>query len=156
MIVARVVGSDWHRSFLQRHPTRLLTDALEDIGEQIENVGELLAPIGKTHALKEASIGRGEVRLVGPGHVVGEMGLKRFPKHGVFVHQGTGIFGEHRRPFTSPRGNLMKFKTDSGRWISKYSIRGQEPQPYLRRAFELVNASYAPTRVMILADQLTK
>lgn len=150
------VGVEWGHDWLSRHPQLLLIDALEDIGEQIENVAELLAPRGKTGALKEESIGRGPVVPLGPTVVRGEMGLKRIPKHGIFVHEGTGLFGHFRRPFTSPNGNLMKFRTDSGRWVSKYSIRGQRPQPFLDRSMELVNASYAPTRVMLLAQQLTR
>jgi hypothetical protein len=93
----------------------------------------------KTHAIagsiagiEEASAG---VNKTVPTHA-GES-----PEYPLFVHRGTGIFGPHRSPIVSPKGNVMRFNIGAGNPyfmkqgdpgnIFRLQVKGQKPQPYL-------------------------
>jgi len=82
------------------------------------------------------------------------------PKHAIWVHDGTGIYGPRKTPiFAKVPGQRMKFR----RWSKAIdrrpqwrleSVKGQEPQPYLENAFNLINRTYVPARIEILRAQL--
>jgi hypothetical protein len=61
------------------------------------------------------------------------------------VETGTGVHGPEGRPIRSPRGGLMTFFGRGG-WVSKRTIQGQRPQPYMHEAFRDVDA-YLPQRI---------
>lgn len=143
-----VVGDrEFFMSLERRHPMFALADALDDIGEEIHHQSIVSAPKGKTGELSIHGVGRDRVMPVSPSIVRGSVGLRRRPEHGVWVHEGTGLFGRFHRPFFSPRGNVMRFRTDEGRWISRRFIRGQEPQPFFRDVVLAAEHTYVPARI---------
>lgn len=162
---------------------RLLRDAVDDIGEQIEQKAKDLAPRGKTGALKEHPVDRDEASgfvatdfpLIGggfagrgpgglfvkglpfsaPGRVVARQTITvaRIPKHAVWVHDGTGIYGPHRSPIVPRRAKYLKFEYKGRIWRLK-SVRGQRAQPFLTDAFLIINRTYVPARVELLRAEL--
>ena len=140
----------------RRHPMLLLADALDDIRGQMEHGMRVTAPKGKTGSLALEGIGSERVVPISSNVVRGVVGLRKSPEHGIWVHEGTGIFGQYRRPIFSPRGNIMKFKTDDGRWISKRLIRGQTPQPFVRDVYLALSRTYVPLRIRKLAVDLSR
>ncbi len=82
------------------------------------------------------------------------------PRHAIWVHNGTGIYGPRKSPiFAKVPGQRMKFK----RWSKAIdrrpqwrleSVKGQRPQPYLENAFLLIDKTYVPARIQLLRAQL--
>lgn len=162
---------------------RLLRDAVDDIGERIEETAKDLAPRGKTGALKQHPVDRDEAEgfvatsfpLFGggfagrgpgglfvrglsvdsPGQVVARQTITvaRIPKHAIWVHDGTGIYGPHRSPIVPRRARYLKFEYKGRLWRLR-SVRGQRPQPFLTDAFLVVNRTYVPARVELLRAEL--
>ena len=55
--------------------------------------------------------------------------------YAVFVHDGTGIYGERGVPITPRHAEFMRFEYN-GRIIFAKSVKGQEPNPFYDRAKE--------------------
>jgi hypothetical protein len=82
------------------------------------------------------------------------------PKHAIWVHDGTGIYGPKHTIITAHTpGQRMKFP----RWSKAIdrrpqwrleSVKGQRPQPYLFDAFELIDKTYVPMRLEILRAEI--
>lgn len=72
-----------------------LMSALNDMGETIETLAKRLAP-GKLNL----SVGRDRVLPHGGNFYQGQVGVKREPRHALFVHEGTGVYGPSKKPYT--------------------------------------------------------
>lgn len=59
-------------------------------------------------------------------------GSQNYP---VFVHEGTGLYGHLQRLITPRRARYMTFVGHTG-LVTRRTIKGQRPQPYMREAFE--------------------
>lgn len=76
-----------------------------------------------------------------------EIGLPDDPYYAVWVHGGTGVFGQHGTPIVARTpGGLMVFHYE-GRWHKRRTVQGQKAQPYLLEAYEYVDHTYVPKRV---------
>jgi len=90
------------------------------------------------------------------------LGIPEEPMHAIWVHDGTGIYGPKKQMITAHRpGGFMVFP--KSRWptaVFKRSIyrfqavKGQKPQPYLDRAFLVVDKSYVPVRIELLRAEI--
>lgn len=90
-----------------------------------------------------------------PGRVVIhiELSVPELPKHAVWVHGGTGVYGPHESPIVSPTGGIMRFVID-GRVFYRRSVLGQRSNPYLLFAYEEVNDAYVPLRLAQLQQEV--
>ena len=155
-IIIETGGRSFYDDFQRKHPQLLLIDALDDIGENLSHLARTLAPQGKTGTLRSEGIGFDHVTPTTTHVVSGAVGVRRIPRHAIWVHEGTGVFGHLHRPIFSPRGNLMRFQGSSGRWIHTRTVLGQRPQPFLRDALAALEQLYIPFRVRILAERLAR
>jgi len=80
------------------------------------------------------------------------------PFYAKFVHDGTGLFGPKRKPYTArTEGKDMVFYYHKGRTRKFFRlkfVKGQKPEPYLVRAYLLVDRVYAPARIDLLRAQI--
>lgn len=97
----------------------------------------------------------GRVLDVTPGRAVAhvELSVPSEPKHAVWVHNGTGIFGEYKTPIVPVRKPYLVFHIDSRKFVRK-SVKGQEANPYLTRSYEIINRTYVPYRFERLMVEL--
>jgi hypothetical protein len=76
------------------------------------------------------------------------------PHYAKFVHDGTGIFGPMKRPYTAKPGNkFMRYHAYGVNW-KIVSVKGQEPQPYIHEAVKEVQKSYIPLRLTLLSQEI--
>lgn len=150
-----------------------LKATIRDIADKIEEAAIAFAPRGKTGELKLHPVDRndaiGEVegkafsigggvsargaggRFVSggipeeqAGNTVATVGftLPKIPRYAIFVHNGT------RTPITArkPGGHLV-FRTNRGKLFVGKSVRGQAANPYLTKAYELVDRTWVQIEV---------
>lgn len=65
-----------------------------------------------------------------------EAEIKATAKYALFVHEGTGIFGERGAPIVPVRAKALRFTTADGQVIFRRSVKGMKGRPFLRQAFE--------------------
>ncbi len=123
----------------------LLKDALSDIKDKMAAEARDQIPV-ETGELKATGIGEFGPTKIGPGRWVAGVGLKKDPFYGIFVHDGTGIYGPRKSRIYPRTAPYLKFTIDN-RTFRVRSVAGQEAQPFMDRAFEIVNARYVPARV---------
>lgn len=124
----------------------LLKDTLSDIKDEMKRVAHERIPIGETGKLREFGIGEFGPTKIGPGIYRAGIGLRREPFYGIFVHDGTGIYGPRRSPIVPRTAPYLKF-TIGNRTFRLKSVKGQEPQPFMTEAFEIVDRTYVPARL---------
>jgi hypothetical protein len=74
--------------------------------------------------------------------------VAREPRHAIWVHDGTGIYGPHRSPIVPRRAKNLVFRSHkTGRRFVLPSVKGQKPQPFLDEAFVIINNTYIPVRI---------
>ncbi len=123
----------------------LLKTAVSDIQEALYDVAQRLVP-RDTGELASNGIGKeGPVRIA-PGVYHAGIGLKKSPHYGIFVHDGTGIYGPRKSPIVPRTAPYLKF-TIGERTFRLKSVKGQEAQPFIDQAYEIVNRTYVPMRV---------
>lgn len=54
--------------------------------------------------------------------------------YGVFVHDGTGIYGPKGTPITPRVSTYLRWKTKKGGWMYAKSVKGMRPNPFLKDA----------------------
>lgn len=155
---------------------RVLKDTIDDIADQIESKARELAPVNKDPeaytwrdrpgpTLKEHPVDRTDSRELRGSTPTGrtvaraEITVAKNPYYAIFVHEGTSPYWAH-----NPSG-VMTFKTAFARvnkrgnwtagWIRTPFVRGQEAQPYLLEAYELVNSVYVPMKIAELKGRLS-
>lgn len=165
----------------------LLKDAVDDIGDAIEIEAKRQAPRGETGSLKLHPVDREDItfgavtgipsigggtsirgaggRFVGaaaaePGNIIARTSITvaREPKHAIWVHDGTGIYGPRHRPITTiPPGKYMTFYWFKGRVTKHFHlklVKGQESNPYLTEAYLLIERTFMPVRIEHLREQI--
>jgi hypothetical protein len=69
------------------------------------------------------------------------------PEYAKWVHNGTGIYGPSHEPIRPHAPNkFLHFEVD-GKSVFARSVKGQKPNPYLDRAFVIINRTYIPARI---------
>lgn len=63
---------------------------------------------------------------------MGRVGFNVF--YGLFVHEGTGIYGPKGSPIVPIKSKFLRFKIKHGRYIYAKSVKGMQPNPFLRDA----------------------
>jgi len=130
---------------------QLVQDALGDIALAMESEARSEAPF-RTGNLRR-NITRTHVSRTAAGNFQVSVGVRRTAPYGVWVHEGTGLYGEHHRPIRATGGNVLHF-VNNGQSLFRRSVRGQRANPYMRRAFTNVNATYVPARLELLKRQI--
>ena len=93
---------------LEREPRRVDTGTLRsDIHIQMLTVGKVLAA---------------------------RIGFNVF--YGVYVHDGTGIFGPKGQPITPKMSKFLRWKTKKGTVVYATSVKGMRPNPFLKDALK--------------------
>jgi len=162
-------------SNVPRIAIHLVRDAIEDIADQIESQARLEAPQGDTGALKahpvdrtDVTIGEVETRapLFGGGFAIrGPTGFIRGvgtpdgkliarstvsvaeePSHAIWVHNGTGIYGRTGFPIRPRTAKFLVFDA-YGKHFVRRTVRGQTANPFLERAYVIINKDYIPLRI---------
>lgn len=165
----------------------LLRNAVDDIADAVEAEASRQAPRGETGSLKLHPVDREDTRFgvatgipafgggtsirgaggrfVGAGTAPegqliarSTISVAREPRHAIWVHDGTGIYGPRHRPITTiPPGKYMTFYWFKG-IITKHFhlklVKGQRPNPYLTEAYLLIERTYIPARVELLRAQI--
>lgn len=69
------------------------------------------------------------------GYPAGRVGFNVF--YGVFVHDGTGIYGPRGRPIRPVRARVLAFKPKgSSKTIYRPEVSGMKPNPFLKNALD--------------------
>jgi len=126
----------------------LIKDTLTDIKDVLANVVRTRIPVDSGE-LRATAIGEFGPRKIAPGYWRAGVGLKKHPRYGIFVHDGTGIYGPRKSPIVPRTAPYLKF-TIGDRTFRLRSVKGQEPQPFMDEAFFIINRTYVPFKVEAL------
>lgn len=136
----------------------LIREAMRDIMEYAESRAIAYAP-ERTGNLRR-NIRSTNPRKVG-GNYVATLGVGRGAPYGRFVEKGTGIFGVFRRPIVPKTGNVLVFREfnprvrpGKERIIFARSVKGQEGQHFMGRAYKETNTFYVPSRLQLLKREI--
>jgi hypothetical protein len=66
------------------------------------------------------------------GHIVGRVGFNVF--YGLFVHEGTGIYGPKGVPITPKQFRFLRWKSKKGGYVYAKQVKGMKPNPFLKDA----------------------
>jgi hypothetical protein len=76
------------------------------------------------------------------------------PAHARWVHDGTGIYGPNNHPIIPNSGKIMVWENEDGNTIKAKSVKGQKANPYLERAFVIIERTFYPARVEALRAEI--
>lgn len=150
---------------------RLLKEEIDELGKFAHRT-MLLYTVGK--ARLQQRIGRTDVVRIAPSYweeVTGAQGPHPFP---FYYSYGTGIYGDkgarygarhdrapatvvstHRPRLTKAQGGVLRWEDASGRVFYRRSVRGQEGDPFVERAYADTNI-YARARVQRLGERIAR
>ena len=148
---ARALG---HLKNFPGHVDALIRDALDDIALFAESDAKQNAGF-KTGALRRAIV-KDRATKVGPDTWNAAVGVSRQAPHGLWHHEGTGIYGSRGLPITPTRGRYLVFRGMAGNLVFAKSVRGQRANPYIRDAWLLTARTYVPIRVKKLENDLAR
>lgn len=131
-----------------------LHDTLDDIAEAMQNEARSMAG-HKTGNLVRA-IEAKKARRAGPKgtRATVEIDRKEAP-YGVWVNEGTGLFGRRGRVIKAKTGNVMVFQGKKGLVFAR-TVKGQKGKHFMEKAFDLVMLKYTPARLERLADEVAR
>lgn len=124
-----------------------------DVADKVVEVARTLAP-KRTGRLAMEGIGA-RVEEETPGSIRIVAGLREHPEYGVFVHEGTGILGEHHHRVTPHTGNVLTWREGGIERFAR-STAGQKPHPFVREAVVLVENTYLPARIALLGEEVSR
>lgn len=90
-------------------------------------------------ALPEEAIGNAVV-------IIG-LTLPVVPKEAIFVHEGTGLFGKYHTPIVPTKSSHLVFTLEGRRRFVVKSVKGQVANPYLTKAYELIDRVWVSVEV---------
>ena len=99
---------------------------LKRIADELADKAQDLAPYRTGHLHDNIQVFDDRINQ---GYV--EVGNSAKIPYASFVHQGTGMFGEHKKPIVPKKAKGLK--TPYG---YRKSVKGQKPNPYLNNALE--------------------
>jgi hypothetical protein len=82
------------------------------------------------------------------------MTIPEEPAHARWVHDGTGIYGPNNHPIIPNSGKIMVWENEDGNTIKAKSVKGQKANPYLERAFVIIERTFYPARVEALRAEI--
>jgi hypothetical protein len=82
------------------------------------------------------------------------MTIPEEPEHARWVHDGTGIYGPNKHPIIPNSGKIMVWENEDGNTIKAKSVKGQKANPYLERAFVIIERTFYPARVEALRAEI--
>jgi hypothetical protein len=82
------------------------------------------------------------------------MTIPEEPEHARWVHDGTGIYGPNNHPIIPNSGKIMVWENEDGNTIKAKSVKGQKANPYLERAFVIIERTFYPARVEALRAEI--
>ena len=129
----------------------LLKNALGDIALAMESEARHEGPF-KTGNLRR-NITRTGVERTAAGNFHVSVGVQRTAPYGVWVHEGTGLYGHRHSNIKATGGNALHF-VHGGQALFRRSVRGQRANPFMRRAFVNVNTTYVPARLEKLKREI--
>jgi hypothetical protein len=129
----------------------MIQDALDDVALFAEGEAKSHAP-RKTGNLVR-NIGRDRAEMTRPHHYSAAVGVARTAPYGIWVHEGTGLFGRMRRPIRPLVGNVLAFDV-MGRSVFARSVKGQRANPFMREAYRVTRDTYLPARMKRLAEEV--
>lgn len=72
------------------------------------------------------------------GVPIGQVGTPL--KYGLWLDQGTGIYGPRHRPIRPVRAQYLRFTTRTGQVVYAKSVRGIRPTRFLRNSLNVLKA----------------
>lgn len=150
-IIVQVGDRGFMKRWQEDHPGIQLFQALDDMADFIQHRAQEMAP----GSLKAAIASQVET-LGGPTGKRYQIavGLRRQPKHGIFVHEGTGVFGPTKSPIFAGPGNVFVFHKEGTTRFRRF-LWGQRPQPFIAEAVAMAESTYIPFRVIELGAEIT-
>lgn len=94
-----------------------------------------LTPHNRTGALSASIFARVVQRA---GVPIGQVGTPL--KRGLWLDQGTGIYGPRGRPIVPVRAKYLRFTTRGGQVVYAKSVRGIRPTKFLRNSLNVLKA----------------
>lgn len=61
--------------------------------------------------------------------------LRSGVEYGVYVHEGTGVFGKRKRPIKAKSAKALRFEV-GGKVLYRRSVKGSPPNPFGHRAID--------------------
>jgi hypothetical protein len=105
------------------------------VGKKVERKAKRLVPVD--HGVLRNSITTELIIRRGP---VARIGTKS--KYGLYVHEGTGIYGSKHAPITPKHGKVLVFTSrKTNKLVFARSVKGMKGTPYLRNALIAVVGS---------------
>jgi hypothetical protein len=127
----------------------LIINTLENIREELLDTINAVIPRDSGELARDG-IGYNKAKKITRRRYRAMVGLKKTPEYGIFVHDGTGIYGPRRSPITPRTAPYLKF-TIGERTFRLKSVRGQEAQPFMDEAYQIINRTFVPMEVAKLA-----
>lgn len=135
-----------------------LEDALNDIAKKMQQTAQGM--VGKRTGNLARAIETDDARRAGNKGTRAQVqvDLRKAP-YGIWVNEGTGIFGSKHRSIKAKTGNMLVFegagiRGRKGPLIFARSVKGQEAQHFMERAFELIERTYVPARLAKLQEDI--
>lgn len=111
-----------------RNPKGQVARGILKIGKKVERKAKRLVPVD--HGVLRNSITTELIIRRGP---VARIGTKS--KYGLYVHEGTGIYGPKHVPITPKHGKVLVFTSrKTNQLVFTRSVKGIKGTPYLRDA----------------------
>ena len=127
----------------------LIINTLDNIREELLETVHGLVPVDSGELARDG-IGYNKAKKITRRRYRAMVGLKKQPEHGIFVHDGTGIYGPRRSRIYPRTAPYLKF-TIGERTFRLKSVAGQEPQPFMDEAYQIINRFFVPLEVQKLA-----
>lgn len=70
--------------------------------------------------------------LIVGGKPIGRVGFNVF--YGLYVHDGTGVFGPKGAPITPKKGKYLRWRAKNGAFTYAKKVLGMRPNPFLKDA----------------------
>ena len=128
---------------------KLIGQYVPDPKQTIRDVDKTLFKIGKQliNNIKIAHEWKDRSRLLTRSHyvkklaeleiVIGNNAKSRDgAPYGLFLHEGTGIYGANKRPIKPTRAQFLQFKLPSGQWIRTKSVKGVKALKWLPKEWD--------------------
>ncbi len=128
MSTAEVRVNDAVIQKMLRSPKGQVARGILKIGKKVERKAKRLVPVD--HGVLRNSITTELIIRRGP---VARIGTKS--KYGLYVHEGTGIYGPKGVPITPKHGKVLVFTSrKTNKLVFARSVKGMKGTPYLRNA----------------------
>lgn len=131
----------------------LVRSAADDIAGAVMDTARSLMG-RKTGELSRRGLTFDDADRVLPGVFEAKVAINPTVAHGIWHHEGTGVFGLFRRPVRREVAGPFAMNFEAGGVVFRQSFKGQRPNPFLTRAYHIVEHTYAPLRLRQLGLEL--